>query len=45
MQNDMAGQFALFWPAENDNAESSEGAEGAEGRDQGLTEVDDECPF
>jgi hypothetical protein len=48
MQNDMTGQFAWFWPAENVNAESaesSEGAEGAEERDRGLTEVDDECPF
>ena len=36
------GQFAVFWPVENDKAE---GSEGAEGRDQGLTEVDDESAF
>jgi hypothetical protein len=36
------GQFAVFWPVENDKAE---GSEGSEGRDQYLTEVDDECPF
>ena len=42
MQSDMTGQYALFWPAENDKAE---GSEGSEGRDRGLTEVDDECPF